>query len=81
MSASGVGPHASTGVLVEVKAGGTFDFSGITLDTVEEHVTDGSIGVSEETVATGALVVGLRGLCNTNRRCKIFILIICIDIH
>ena len=63
MSASRVGPHAGSGVLVEVESSGTLDFSGLSLNAVEEDVADGGVGVSEETVATRALRVGLGRLC------------------
>lgn len=61
MSADAVRPHAGSGVLVEVESSSTLDLNGFTLDTVVEDVTDGGVGVSEETVTAWAQVVRFCG--------------------
>lgn len=58
-----IGPHAGAGVLVEVKSFGADDFYCVSIDTVVEDVTDGGLGVGEETVTAGAQPVGVSLLC------------------
>lgn len=68
LSASRVRPDTGSGVLVEVETSGALDFGGFTFDAVEEDVADGWVRVGEETVAAGALGVGLGRFCKNKYR-------------
>lgn len=55
LSSSGVRPHTSARVLIEVQTSGTFNFNRFTFDAVYENVAYSGVGVGEESVTTGAL--------------------------
>lgn len=55
LSSGGIGPDAGTGVLVEVKAGGTLDLGGFTFDAVVEDVAHRGVGMGKESIAAGTL--------------------------
>lgn len=54
-----VGPHTGSGVFVKVESGSAGDFGGLSFDAVEEHVANGRIRMSEESVLAWAQVVTL----------------------
>lgn len=57
LTAGIIRPDARARVLVEVQPSGAGDFVSFTLNAVVEHVADGRIRMSEESVASWAQVV------------------------
>jgi hypothetical protein len=62
LSSSRIRPDAGSGELVEVQTGGAGDLGVFSLDAVVELVANGGLGVGEEAVTSGAVVVRFGGL-------------------
>lgn len=58
LSASCIGPDTGSRIFIEMQSGGTGNFCGVTLDAVKEHITDGGIGMREESVPSWTLGIG-----------------------
>lgn len=56
-TSSRIWPDTSAGVLVEVESGGASDLSGVSFDTVVEHIADNGVRMGKESISSWAKLV------------------------